>query len=124
MYQPRQNLLSSIGFEQPLDIIPGNNMGPNNAMSNNNSSMNSNNSAGNNSNPNLASRQRLRWTNELHERFVDAVTQLGGPDRKFLTILILFCFACLIKHCIFLGHLQNAVEIYRKFSSLCFLKLH
>ncbi|KAI0501734.1 hypothetical protein KFK09_016679 [Dendrobium nobile] len=28
-----------------------------------------------------ASRQRLRWTNELHERFVDAVTQLGGPDR-------------------------------------------
>ncbi|XP_065047179.1 myb family transcription factor PHL7-like [Musa acuminata AAA Group] len=32
-------------------------------------------------NPNLASRQRLRWTNELHDRFVDAVTQLGGPDR-------------------------------------------
>ncbi|OAY68712.1 Protein PHR1-LIKE 1 [Ananas comosus] len=28
-----------------------------------------------------ASRQRLRWTNELHERFVDAVAQLGGPDR-------------------------------------------
>ncbi|CAB78406.1 putative protein [Arabidopsis thaliana] len=23
---------------------------------------------------------RLRWTSELHERFVDAVTQLGGPD--------------------------------------------
>uniref|UniRef100_A0A7N2LY27 Uncharacterized protein n=1 Tax=Quercus lobata TaxID=97700 RepID=A0A7N2LY27_QUELO len=23
---------------------------------------------------------RLRWTAELHERFVDAVTQLGGPD--------------------------------------------
>uniref|UniRef100_A0A175YQR8 MYB-CC type transcription factor LHEQLE-containing domain-containing protein n=1 Tax=Daucus carota subsp. sativus TaxID=79200 RepID=A0A175YQR8_DAUCS len=23
---------------------------------------------------------RLRWTGELHERFVDAVTQLGGPD--------------------------------------------
>lgn len=31
-----------------------------------------------------ASRQRLRWTNELHERFVDAVAQLGGPDSKFL----------------------------------------
>ncbi|CAM6077229.1 unnamed protein product [Sphagnum tenellum] len=28
-----------------------------------------------------ASKQRLRWTPELHERFVDAVTQLGGPDR-------------------------------------------
>ncbi|GER52806.1 homeodomain-like superfamily protein [Striga asiatica] len=33
------------------------------------------------SNPNLASKQRLRWTHELHERFVDAVAQLGGPDR-------------------------------------------
>ncbi|KAL5981308.1 hypothetical protein ACLOJK_015363 [Asimina triloba] len=32
-------------------------------------------------NPALTSRQRLRWTNELHERFVDAVAQLGGPDR-------------------------------------------
>ncbi|KAF8048233.1 hypothetical protein N665_2598s0005 [Sinapis alba] len=24
---------------------------------------------------------RLRWTAELHERFVDAVTHLGGPDK-------------------------------------------
>lgn len=31
-------------------------------------------------NSTLTSRQRLRWTSELHERFVDAVTQLGGPD--------------------------------------------
>ncbi|XP_075100433.1 myb family transcription factor PHL7-like [Nicotiana tabacum] len=39
-------------------------------------------SGGNNiNNPSLASKQRLRWTNELHERFVDAVAQLGGPDR-------------------------------------------
>ncbi|KAL3850982.1 hypothetical protein ACJIZ3_012864 [Penstemon smallii] len=35
---------------------------------------------GDNSN-NSASKQRLRWTHELHERFVDAVAQLGGPDR-------------------------------------------
>ncbi|XP_012082210.1 myb family transcription factor PHL7 isoform X2 [Jatropha curcas] len=34
-----------------------------------------------NNNPSLASKQRLRWTHELHERFVDAVAQLGGPDR-------------------------------------------
>jgi hypothetical protein len=27
---------------------------------------------------------RLRWTVELHERFVDAVTQLGGPDSKYM----------------------------------------
>ncbi|XP_008796527.2 myb family transcription factor PHL7-like isoform X2 [Phoenix dactylifera] len=32
-------------------------------------------------NPGLASRQRLRWTPELHERFVEAVTQLGGSER-------------------------------------------
>jgi SHAQKYF class myb-like DNA-binding protein len=28
-----------------------------------------------------AAKQRLRWSPELHERFVDAVSQLGGPDR-------------------------------------------
>lgn len=38
----------------------------------------------NSNNSNLASKQRLRWTNELHERFVDAVAQLGGPDSKCL----------------------------------------
>ena len=29
---------------------------------------------------------RLRWTAELHERFVDAVTQLGGASSKFLSL--------------------------------------
>nr|GMD70769.1 Myb family transcription factor PHL7 [Ipomoea batatas] len=37
--------------------------------------------SGGNNNPSLASKQRLRWTHELHDRFVDAVAQLGGPDR-------------------------------------------
>ncbi|KAL5201832.1 hypothetical protein ABZP36_036186 [Zizania latifolia] len=46
--------------------LGGNNMGPDNGANNNSSS---------------AARQRLRWTNELHEQFVEAVTQLGGPDR-------------------------------------------
>ncbi|XP_075479035.1 myb family transcription factor PHL11-like isoform X1 [Primulina tabacum] len=27
------------------------------------------------------SRPRLRWTPDLHDRFVDAVTRLGGPDK-------------------------------------------
>lgn len=37
--------------------------------------------AGVNNSSGLASKQRLRWTHELHERFVEAVAQLGGPDR-------------------------------------------
>jgi len=32
---------------------------------------------------------RLRWTVELHERFVDAVAQLGGPDSTPLNTLFL-----------------------------------
>ncbi|CAN1853781.1 Myb family transcription factor PHL7 [Linum perenne] len=28
-----------------------------------------------------AGKDRLRWTQELHDRFEEAVTQLGGPDR-------------------------------------------
>jgi hypothetical protein len=49
-------------------MLAGNNMGPSN---------------GANNNTNMAARQRLRWTNELHERFVEAVTQLGGPDSMY-----------------------------------------
>ncbi|KAJ0606200.1 putative transcription factor MYB-HB-like family [Helianthus annuus] len=30
---------------------------------------------------------RLRWTSELHERFVDAVAQLGGPDSQVFSEL-------------------------------------
>ena len=42
-----------------------------------------------NNNASLASKQRLRWTHELHERFVDAVAQLGGPDSE----ISYFCLA-------------------------------
>lgn len=31
--------------------------------------------------PGVSTKQRLRWTSDLHDRFVEAVTQLGGPDR-------------------------------------------
>ena len=33
---------------------------------------------------------RLRWTADLHDRFVDAVTKLGGPDSNFTQIVLLF----------------------------------
>lgn len=32
---------------------------------------------------------RLRWTVELHDRFVDAVAQLGGPDSEHQIIPLL-----------------------------------
>lgn len=41
-----------------------------------------------NNSASLASKQRLRWTHELHERFVDAVAQLGGPDSEFIFMFI------------------------------------
>lgn len=38
---------------------------------------------------------RLRWTAELHERFVDAVTQLGGPDSTYpFSTLSTTIFSC------------------------------
>ncbi|KAK1293123.1 Protein PHR1-LIKE 1 [Acorus calamus] len=73
MYQPKPlsqvSLVhnNSMTHDQQPDRA-GNAIGPSNGGSSPN-------------NPGLASRQRLRWTHELHERFVDAVTQLGGPDR-------------------------------------------
>lgn len=40
-----------------------------------------------NSNPTGGSgKQRLRWTSDLHDRFVDAITQLGGPDSGYFLL--------------------------------------
>jgi len=51
---------------------------------------------------------RLRWTQDLHERFVDAVTQLGGASSESLLSLPLsklvqfsFCGNCKKKKKIF-----------------------
>lgn len=43
-------------------------------------------------------KQRLRWTSDLHDRFVDAITQLGGPDSGYyclLCILLVFIYIAL-----------------------------
>jgi len=34
---------------------------------------------------------RLRWTPDLHERFVEAVTKLGGPDSEYPHVLSICC---------------------------------
>ncbi|OAY68170.1 Protein PHR1-LIKE 1 [Ananas comosus] len=38
-------------------------------------------SLNNSTNSGGGGKQRLRWTSDLHDRFVNAITQLGGPDR-------------------------------------------
>jgi hypothetical protein len=39
--------------------------------------------------PSTDSKPRLRWTTDLHQRFIDAINQLGGADSKYKTILII-----------------------------------
>ncbi|CAL9049274.1 unnamed protein product [Musa banksii] len=73
MHRPKP--ISSLGLGHCNSIAQ------NQQLESSNNTMSPMNGVNNSNNPNLASRQRLRWTNELHERFVDAVTQLGGPDR-------------------------------------------
>jgi hypothetical protein len=46
---------------------------------------------------------RLRWTQDLHERFVDAVTQLGGPSSKsFFFIFSIFFYFFIIFNTIYI----------------------
>lgn len=42
---------------------------------------------------------RLRWTADLHDRFVDAVTQLGGPNSRIFHSPFVFSFSL---YCLFL----------------------
>ncbi len=49
---------------------------------------------------------RLRWTPELHERFVDAVMQLGGSDSK-LPLSLSMCVCYILPLYTFVLHLQS-----------------
>lgn len=83
-------------------------------MVNGSNGMNNNNN-NNSSSQSLASKQRLRWTHELHERFVDAVAQLGGPDSESLSS----SSSSSLKSCLFLSasYVKNLWEDQR----LCML---
>lgn len=50
---------------------------------------------------------RLRWTPELHERFVDAVMQLGGADSKSSATFFFFFFFVIF----FIMHQINATYV-------------
>ncbi|KAF5472589.1 hypothetical protein F2P56_009297 [Juglans regia] len=73
MYQPKS--VNNLSLVQKNSLVHGQHL---DCVT---SAMDPINGANNLNKSSLASKQRLRWTHELHERFVDAVAQLGGPDR-------------------------------------------
>jgi hypothetical protein len=65
---------------------------------------------------------RLRWTPELHERFVDAVTQLGGADSKPPSAALLPSFSFVLHY--FLVPTPFILAAPRQGSVPFFLLLH
>jgi hypothetical protein len=65
---------------------------------------------------------RLRWTPELHERFVDAVTQLGGADSKPPSAALLPSFSFVLHY--FLVPTPSILAASRQGSVPFFLLLH
>lgn len=66
-------------------------------------------------------RPRLRWTPDLHDRFVDAVTRLGGPDSE--SLVSLFSFFLVVTVSRFIDYGNFVLELCEKFPhvSLVFL---
>lgn len=52
---------------------------------------------------------RLKWTHDLHQRFVDAVSQLGGPDKATPKLLM----RVMNIHGLTLYHLKSHLQKYR-----------
>lgn len=40
--------------------------------------------------PGISSKTRIRWTQDLHEKFVECVNRLGGAESKLFFVLIIF----------------------------------
>lgn len=61
---------------------------------------------------------RLRWTADLHHRFVDAVTKLGGPDSKFLLPLLFTLFSISKSYTLFGNQTQGRKQDIHTFHCL------
>jgi hypothetical protein len=55
---------------------------------------------------------RLRWTADLHDRFVDAVAQLGGPDSEHFGLPPSLLPQTPFPHPVFFAHLVLALRLF------------
>lgn len=46
------------------------------------------------SGPVLSSKTRIRWTQDLHEKFVECLNRLGGAESKSMIYILFLFFVC------------------------------